>query len=182
VVKFTSILFSTRLRLQLFFVVISYTISAQTFASHKVALTQEFKSTNLFNEEAARANLKTRYSSDFKTSEELTNFIDYLLASKKQIFESNYIYTNLPEVSLYVRNILNRVIPKRLLDTSLKVYIVRDPDFNASVLGDGSVFVNIGFLAGIDNEAELAAVLGHEFGHYEARIQSQFKLFDFYWQ
>lgn len=146
-------------------------LKSQTFASHQVALTPELNPSRPFNEESLRAQLVARYSTDFKTKEELDGFVDYLVAGKKQTFESNYIYTNLPEVNAYVRRVLNRVIPKRLLDTSLKIYIVRDPELNASVMGDGSVFVNIGFLAGINNEAELAAVLGHEFGHYEARHQ-----------
>lgn len=142
---------------------------SQTFGSHKVALTPKVKPVVAFSEEATAATMRRQYQKDFKNAQELEDFIRYIATYKKQIFQSSYIYTNLPDVRAYVKEVLKRVIPARLRDTAIKIYIVRDPAFNASVMGDGSVFVNIGLLASINSEAELAAVLGHEFGHFEAR-------------
>lgn len=43
--------------------------------------------------------------------------------------------------------------------------ILRDPMINAFALGNGSVYVNTGLIALLENEAQLAAVLAHEITH-----------------
>jgi len=43
--------------------------------------------------------------------------------------------------------------------------ILRDPQANAFALPDGQVYVNTGMLAGLENEAQLAALLAHEIQH-----------------
>ena len=47
--------------------------------------------------------------------------------------------------------------------------VVDDPAVNAFALPGGHVFVTRGILATLDNEAELAGVMGHEIGHVTAR-------------
>lgn len=51
----------------------------------------------------------------------------------------------------------------------LRVYVVRSPFFNASMAPNGMMQVWTGLLLRMANEAQLAAVLGHEIGHYLAR-------------
>ncbi|MBF0269029.1 MAG: M48 family metalloprotease [Alphaproteobacteria bacterium] len=51
----------------------------------------------------------------------------------------------------------------------LRVYLVRVPLFNASMYPNGMMIVNSGLLLRARNEAEMASVLGHEFGHYLRR-------------
>ncbi len=46
-----------------------------------------------------------------------------------------------------------------------RFHILRDPSPNAFALPDGQVYVNTGMLAGIENEAQLAALLAHEVHH-----------------
>lgn len=48
----------------------------------------------------------------------------------------------------------------------LRVYGVKDASFNASMAPNGMMIVHSGLLARARNEAQLAAVLGHECGHY----------------
>jgi beta-barrel assembly-enhancing protease len=48
----------------------------------------------------------------------------------------------------------------------LRVYGVNDAAFNASMAANGMMIVHSGLLARARNEAQLAAVLGHECGHY----------------
>ncbi len=48
----------------------------------------------------------------------------------------------------------------------LRVYLIEAPAFNAGILPNGAMLVYSGMLLRVDNEAELAQVLGHEFGHY----------------
>lgn len=47
--------------------------------------------------------------------------------------------------------------------------VVNSPRYNAYTFPGGSMAVTRGILLGMDNEAELAAVLGHELGHVNAR-------------
>jgi predicted Zn-dependent protease len=51
----------------------------------------------------------------------------------------------------------------------IRVYIVQTPLFNASMAPNGMMQVWSGLLLRMTSEAQLAAVLGHEIGHYLAR-------------
>ena len=51
----------------------------------------------------------------------------------------------------------------------IRVYAVRMPYFNASMAPNGMMQVWSGLLLRVDNEAQLAAVIGHEIGHYLMR-------------
>ncbi len=46
-----------------------------------------------------------------------------------------------------------------------RFHVLRDPLANAFALPNGSIYVNLGLLALLDNEAQLAAVLAHEVTH-----------------
>jgi len=50
-----------------------------------------------------------------------------------------------------------------------RLYILRTPVFNASMAPNGTMRVFSGLLLRVRSEAELASVLGHEFGHFEQR-------------
>lgn len=52
---------------------------------------------------------------------------------------------------------------------SVRIYVLREPTFNATMSPNGTMRVYSGLLLRVRNEAELGAVLGHEFGHYEQR-------------
>jgi beta-barrel assembly-enhancing protease len=47
--------------------------------------------------------------------------------------------------------------------------ILRDPMVNAFALPNGSIYVNTGLIAALENEAQLASVMGHEITHVAAR-------------
>lgn len=53
--------------------------------------------------------------------------------------------------------------------SDLRVYPVRMPWFNASMAPNGMIQVWSGLLLRVENEAQLAAVIGHEIGHYLQR-------------
>jgi hypothetical protein len=71
---------------------------------------------------------------------------------------------------------LNGYLRKVLCDTvgaercgSVRVYVLRMPVFNANMAPNGTMQVFSGLLLRVHSEAELGAILGHEFGHFEAR-------------
>ena len=49
-----------------------------------------------------------------------------------------------------------------------RTHVIRDSKLNAFSIGDGHVFVTEGMLRFVESEAELAAVLSHEFAHHTA--------------
>ncbi len=51
----------------------------------------------------------------------------------------------------------------------IRVYVVRTNGFNASMMPNGALIVQSGFLIRVRSEAQLATVLGHEIGHYLRR-------------
>jgi predicted Zn-dependent protease len=53
----------------------------------------------------------------------------------------------------------------------IRVHVMRTPHFNASMAPNGMMQVWSGLLLRVENEAQLAAVMGHEMGHYLERHQ-----------
>lgn len=56
---------------------------------------------------------------------------------------------------------------------NLRVYVIRVPGFNAFMLPNGAMFVQSGLLLRIGDDAELAAVLGHETSHFTRKHSVQ---------
>lgn len=70
----------------------------------------------------------------------------------------------------YVNAVLSEVLKERPeVRAKLRVYVARDPAVNAFATDQGIIVVNMGLLARIRNEAELAFVLAHEVVHYARR-------------
>jgi beta-barrel assembly-enhancing protease len=67
----------------------------------------------------------------------------------------------------YVRDIACRLGGEHCSDT--RIYVVRSPYPNALMAPNGMMQVWSGLLLRASNEAQLAAVIGHELGHYLAR-------------
>lgn len=68
----------------------------------------------------------------------------------------------------YVRDVLCRTIGADRCG-SVRIYILRQAAFNAWMTPNGTMVVHTGLLLRARDEAELAAVLGHEFAHFELR-------------
>ena len=72
-----------------------------------------------------------------------------------------------PALNAYVRGVACRVAADYCDD--LRVYIVEQPWFNASMAPNGMMVVWTGALLRFQDEAELALVLGHEYAHFRHR-------------
>lgn len=83
----------------------------------------------------------------------------------------------------YVEGVANRVLaesdfrdadtPELYRQTLFAFRVIDSPVVNAFALPGGYVYVTRGLLAHLDNEAQLAVVLGHEIGHVTARHSSR---------
>lgn len=67
----------------------------------------------------------------------------------------------------YVQNVMCRLTNDHCSD--IRIHLVRTPLFNANMAPNGMMQVWSGLLLRVENEAQLAAVLGHELGHYLER-------------
>lgn len=72
-----------------------------------------------------------------------------------------------PALNDYVRGVLCKVTGDYC--RNVRIYLVDVPWFNASMAPNGVMIVWTGSLLRIHDEAQLALVLGHEFGHYRER-------------
>src|SRR5437867_4712303 len=100
----------------------------------------------------------------------------------KEFTESMAIYDD-PNLQAYVEAVAQRVLqqsnfnrpnaPQIYRDTKFTFRIMDSPVVNAFALPGGYVYVTRGLLSHVQNEAQLAVVLGHEIGHVAARHSSQ---------
>jgi beta-barrel assembly-enhancing protease len=67
----------------------------------------------------------------------------------------------------YVQSVACRLVADHC--PNIRVHLVRTPLFNANVAPNGMMQLWSGLLLRMENEAQLAAVLGHEIGHYLER-------------
>ncbi|MEM8557090.1 MAG: M48 family metalloprotease [Bacteroidota bacterium] len=99
-----------------------------------------------------------------------------------QIIAQYGVYDN-PELSAYVTRLGEAVLaqsalrqppaPPEVQNTPFTFRVLDSPVVNAFALPGGFVYVTRGLLAHMDNEAQLAMVLGHEVGHVAGRHASR---------
>ena len=86
---------------------------------------------------------------------------------ERQLKQSKFLVTD-PALNGYVRGVLCRTVGAERC-AATRLYLVRTPYFNASMAPNGTTIVYTGLLLRMRDEAQLAAVLGHEFTHFEQR-------------
>lgn len=69
-----------------------------------------------------------------------------------------------PVLEAYLQAVMYRLYPK--FRGAINIHALKSPAPNAFMMANGSCYVQIGLLALLDDEAELATVLGHEGGHF----------------
>ncbi len=85
---------------------------------------------------------------------------------------SNYV-SELGQSLLEVSHLRREDTPKKFRETEFTFRVLNSPVVNAFALPGGYIYVTRGLLAHLNNEAQLAVVLGHEIGHVAARHASQ---------
>ncbi len=71
---------------------------------------------------------------------------------------------NNDNLNVYLNSILCRLSEEYCAD--FRIYIIRNPYFNATMAPNGMMQIWSGLLLRARNEAQLATVIGHEIGHY----------------
>ena len=87
--------------------------------------------------------------------------------AERRLKASNFVIAD-PALNAYVRGVLCREVGERRC-VGARIYITRTPYFNASMMPNGAMQVWSGLFLRVRDEAQLAAVLGHEFVHYQDR-------------
>ena len=82
-----------------------------------------------------------------------------LLASGMVVFNDT--------VTSYIKDVAAKVLenhPK--LKREIRFYLVKSPAVNAFTSNDGMIFINMGLISQLENEAQLAFIISHEIAHY----------------
>ena len=76
-----------------------------------------------------------------------------------------------PDLQAFIDSVGNRVLGDRPVPEKVTYLflVLRDPMVNAFALPNGSVYITTGLLALLENESQLAGVLGHETAHIYER-------------
>lgn len=72
-----------------------------------------------------------------------------------------------PQLNRYMREVICRLGKDHCPD--IRPYIIRTPRFNATMAPNGTMQVWTGLLLRCNDEAQFAAIIGHEMGHYLKR-------------
>ncbi len=86
---------------------------------------------------------------------------------ERQFRTSNFVMRD-PALNAYVRRVFCKTVGAAEC-APVRIYVVRTPYFNASMAPNGMMQIWSGLFLRCRNEAQLAAVLGHEYTHYRAR-------------
>jgi hypothetical protein len=122
---------------------------------------------------------ESKYLADVKAEKEVSQN-KYVSRDKGEfLFQSNYFVDELLQsgkvlfgdsVTLYINQVADRVlINEPELRNKLSFYALRSEEPNAFSTDQGLIFVTLGLLAQLENEAQLAFVLSHEIAHFEKR-------------
>jgi predicted Zn-dependent protease len=75
-----------------------------------------------------------------------------------------------PALDAYLAGVTGRLLATAgLRPDTVRVRVLRNPVLGASALANGVIHIHTGMLARLDNEAQLATLLGHELEHYLGR-------------
>ncbi len=88
----------------------------------------------------------------------------------RAIARSGQVYSD-TALESYLNDLMRRLFPEHT--NSMHVRVLKAPVLNAFAMPNGSVYVNTGLLASVENESQLASVLGHEGTHFVNRHSLQ---------
>jgi predicted Zn-dependent protease len=89
-----------------------------------------------------------------------------VLDEQRRLDRSGHLYED-PDLKAYVNHVAQRVGGERYgaQGLTLEVKIIKNPLLNAFTYPNGVIYVHTGIVAKMENEAQLATLLGHEMTH-----------------
>lgn len=87
--------------------------------------------------------------------------------AERRLKGSNFVIRD-PALNTYVRGVFCRAVGEAEC-AGVRIYITRTPFFNASMAPNGMMQIWSGLFLRVRDEAQLAAVLAHEYTHYKER-------------
>lgn len=83
-------------------------------------------------------------------------------------FEKGSFFHKDPDLEAYLNGLIQKLLPPEGIETQTpkpRVRIIKSPRLDAYALPNGAIYVCIGILVNMENEAQLATILGHELVH-----------------
>lgn len=92
------------------------------------------------------------------------------LEEQRRLDRSGHLYGD-RDLEAYVNEVLQRLVPPEVTQHGfgITVRVLKNPLLNAFTYPNGVIYVHTGILARMDNEAQLATLLGHELTHASHR-------------
>lgn len=88
----------------------------------------------------------------------------------RSLFHGGHVYLGWTDMEGYLNDVLqNALSDKKTFPSGLKVYPSTSTGWNARAYFDGTILMDVGFIAELKNEAELAFILAHEAAHVSER-------------
>jgi predicted Zn-dependent protease len=84
----------------------------------------------------------------------------------QRLKKAEFLYED-AELQKYVQEVMDRLYPE--YEGAIAARVIDSPRLNAFALPNGSIYINTGMLARLDNEAQMATVLAHEGIHFTSR-------------
>ncbi|MGQ0428842.1 MAG: M48 family metalloprotease [Gammaproteobacteria bacterium] len=92
--------------------------------------------------------------------------IEFETRKFEELIEHSADLLNDPELNAYLQEVTERMFPD--MKGKLRVRTFREPNFNAFAVATGGIYFHTGALLRLQDEAQLALVLGHEGTHVTA--------------
>ncbi len=113
----------------------------------------------------------------FKPANDERRLWDQAKEEERKLRDKATLYQD-PLLEDYLNQVAGRLAPPEVKGQEvirLRVYAIKDPTLNAFTFPTGSIYVHTGLLARLENEAQLAVVLGHEETHATHRHALEFQ-------
>ncbi|MEM7541368.1 MAG: M48 family metalloprotease [Pseudomonadota bacterium] len=105
------------------------------------------------------------------STHELEGGLWMVMANAEEDLQRSPLLIDRPDLNRYLMDIVCRLVESYCGD--IRVYVIRTPHFNATMAPNGMMQIWTGLLIRVRNEAQLAAIIGHEIGHYLRRHSLQ---------
>jgi len=112
-----------------------------------------------------RSNIADLEEKNPEFSEEYNRFAKSSARQLERLVSGNSIYSDWQEMETYLNAVFAEIFPELNYPERPRIYLIKSPHYNAFMTGSGQMFIHVGLIAQMENEAELASVICHEFAH-----------------